>query len=307
MERIARTDYAVTQIWRYPVKSMGGEQLAQAAVSKNGIELDRGWAVWDEKVGTIRGARYIPRLLMCSARYLPDTKAGFVPHVEITLPDGDTVNSDDPSAARRLSDAVGRAVHLIPLRPEHESDHLRHVEGWMETGDITSEMRMLFGLTPDEPMPDMTAMPADMMSKLLEYVAPPGTFFDAYPIDVVTMSSVRQLQRLLPEADLDLRRFRPNLVLDDGTDSAGVVERDWVGRRLRIGREALLSVTMECPRCTMVAAAQPGIARDSTITRTLVREMRQMMSVYCEVATSGLVSTGDPVAFEQRSATATPR
>lgn len=298
MEHKAGSAYALTQIWRYPVKSMGGEQLAQAAVTRTGIALDRGWAVWDDKVGTIRGARYIPRLLMCSARYLVGTHAGLVPHVAITLPDGSTVNSDDPSAARKLSDALGRAVHLIALRPEHETAHLRHAEGWMETGDIASEMRMLFGLTPDEPLPDMAAMPADMMHTLLDYVAPPGTFFDVYPIDVLAMSSVRQLQRLLPDADLNLRRFRPNLVFDDGTESAGIAERDWVGRRLRVGEDVRLAVTMECPRCAMVAAAQPGIARDSTITRTLVREFRQMMSAYCEVAAGGLVSTGDAVAVE---------
>ena len=107
----------VAEIWRYPVKSMGGEKLDAVEVTKRGLPYDRGWAVREDRTQSIRSARYIPQLLLCTARSLPGTSAGLVPHVAITLPDGRTVNSDDTRVNARLSDAVGREVTLLPLRP----------------------------------------------------------------------------------------------------------------------------------------------------------------------------------------------
>lgn len=285
----------VAEIWRYPVKSMGGEKLDRAIVHEKGIYGDRGWAVRDEKAGTIRSARYIPKLLLCTARYLPGTDAGLVPHVAITLPDGTTVNSDDTQINRRLSDAMGRELTLWPLKPEHETEHLRQGAGAMVTGDMESEIRMLFGLLPDEPLPDMRRLPAHLMRELGELAAPKGTYFDTFPIDVLTTSSIRQLQQHLPDITLDVRRFRPNFLVDDGGQSDQALEKDWVGRDITIGPVAL-DVVMECPRCTIIAAEQAGgIPRNSTITRTIVREMEQLLSVYCTVRTAGTVAVGDRV------------
>ncbi|HEY4545200.1 MAG TPA: MOSC N-terminal beta barrel domain-containing protein [Pedomonas sp.] len=283
----------VAQIWRYPVKSMGGEQLTQADVGARGIRWDRGWAVRDEKAGAIRSARYIPRLLMCSARYLPGTDAGLVPHVEITLPDRATVNSDDPKVHTRLSDALGKDVTLLSLRPGNQVDHLRPGQGALVTGSMETEIRMLFGLEDTEPLPDMSRMPPHLMRELSELGAPRGTYFDAFPIDILTTSSIRHLQRHLPDVDLDVRRFRPNFLIDDGGASDAIREREWIGQAVQLG-QVQFDVVMECPRCTIIAAEQQGgIAKNSAITRTIVREMRQLMSVYCNVITPGQVWLGD--------------
>ena len=292
------SELTVSEIWRYPVKSMAGERLDQAEVGPRGIAGDRGWAVRDEKAGTIRSARYIPRLLLCSARYLPGTDAGLVPHVAITLPDGTTVNSDDSRINQRLSDAMGRELTLWPRKPDDDDAHLRQGAGALETGDMGSEMRMLFGLLPDEPLPDMRGMPAHLVRELSEFAAPKGTYFDAFPIDVLTTSSVRHLQQHLPDVPLDVRRFRPNFLIDDGGAWDAPREAAWVGHRLRVG-EIVLNAIMECPRCTIIAAEQAGgIVRNSAITRTIVREMQQLLSVYCTVRASGTVRTGDPVRVE---------
>ncbi len=287
------TRLRVAEIWRYPVKSMGGEQIAAADVGPRGIPLDRGWAVRDEKAGAIRSARYIPRLLLCSARYLPGTDAGLVPHVEITLPDGATVCSDDRRVNQRLSDAIGRSLTLWSLKPVDEIEHLRFGPDALETGDAQSELRMLFGLTDDEPLPDLSRVPPRMLRELSELAAPPGTYFDAFPIDILTTSSIRYLQRHIPDVDLNVRRFRPNFLLDDDGASDEVREREWVGRSLRLGA-AEFDAVMECPRCTIIAAEQPGgVVRDSRITRTIVRVMRQCISVYCNVRQPGRVAVGD--------------
>ncbi|WP_380872466.1 molybdenum cofactor biosysynthesis protein [Sphingomonas sp. DBB INV C78] len=283
----------VAEIWRYPVKSMGGERIDQADVGPRGIYGDRGWAVRDNKAGAIRSARYIPRLLLCSARYLPGTSAGLVPHVAITLPDGSTINSDDDRVHHRLSDAMGKDLTLMSLKPDDEIDHLRLGPEALVTGSMETEIRMLFGLTDNEPLPDMSQLPPALMRELSELGAPRGTYFDAFPIDILTTSSIRYLQRFLPDVNLEVRRFRPNFLVDDAGASDAIREREWIGRTIALGK-ASFDAVMESPRCTIIAAEQHGgIAKNSSITRTLVKEMRQLMSAYCTVATPGRVRVGD--------------
>ena len=64
----------VKEIWRYPVKSMGGEKLTCASVAAQGIPGDRGWALRDEKAGEIRGAKKLYQLMLCSAKYLKENR-----------------------------------------------------------------------------------------------------------------------------------------------------------------------------------------------------------------------------------------
>jgi hypothetical protein len=96
----------VAQLWRYPFKSMTGQQLSQAEVGPRGIPGDRGWAVRDERAREIRGAKKIPALLTCRAEYLEEPRAdGPIPHVAITA-EGVRFLSSDSDAAARLSAAL---------------------------------------------------------------------------------------------------------------------------------------------------------------------------------------------------------
>ncbi len=286
----------VSQIWRYPVKSMGGHRMEFAAIGSRGITYDRGWAVRDEKAMVIRGARFIPRLLMCSAAYLPDTDAGLVPHVAITLPGGAVVNSDDPAIHRRLSDELGRQVTLVPLKPDPEM--LRPTAGQEDPATREASMRERLGLEPGEPLPDLSGIPPGLMKELIEFGAPRGTHFDAFSITILTTSSIRRLQSFVPDVDLDVRRFRPNILLHDDGANEGVLEHAWLGRTVRIG-SATFDVVMDAPRCTVIAAEQDGgIKRDSRITRAIVREMKQCIAVYCDVAQAGEVRVGDSLSLQ---------
>jgi uncharacterized protein YcbX len=114
----------VGELWRYPVKSMGGERLDHCPVGTKGLLGDRGWAVRDDTAGEIRRARYFPLLLQCAARYRELPGAGNLPHVDITLPDGPTVGSDAEVHAR-LSALLGRPVSLWPLQPASHTSHYR--------------------------------------------------------------------------------------------------------------------------------------------------------------------------------------
>src|SRR5215207_8545267 len=107
----------VTEIWRYPVKSMGGERLDNVAVDERGMAADRMWAVRDPELGSITTARRRPALLRCGARY-PADPLGSAPEVVIVLPDGEEISSADPAVHARLSELVGSEsrYRLLPIR-----------------------------------------------------------------------------------------------------------------------------------------------------------------------------------------------
>jgi uncharacterized protein YcbX len=105
----------VLELWRYPVKSLGGERLETADIGPEGITGDRQWALFDADTGFGLTARRVPDLLFASARLT--VEGG----VEVILPDG-TAAADDET----ISDWLGRRVSLRaaggePARPRYES------------------------------------------------------------------------------------------------------------------------------------------------------------------------------------------
>ena len=196
----------IDRLWRYPVKSMGGEALEHASLGPRGIPGDRGWAVRDETRGGIRGAKKIPALMNCQARYTTDPSPEEEPAPEITLPDGSTVFADRADAGARLSEALGTKVTLWPRLPASELAHYRR--GAPDHADVMTELRSMFGREEGEPLPDFSLFPPD----LFQYESPPGTYFDAFPLLLLTDASLRRLQALAPASRVDVRRFRPNLL-----------------------------------------------------------------------------------------------
>ncbi|MDO8290893.1 MAG: MOSC N-terminal beta barrel domain-containing protein [Parvibaculum sp.] len=285
------SDFYVKEIWRYPVKSMQGEKLTQCVLTKGGIPLDRGWAVRDEKTKAIRGAKHFGTLLNCKARYLDGTSAGIVPHVEIMLPDGTLTRSDAIDVHAKLSKALGVEVTLWPLQPAENAEHYKQVS---ETGDPIADLRQIFGLLPNEPMADLSTFSPEVITELMTYTSPRGTYFDAYPVNVLTEASLRYFQTLTPTSVLDVRRFRPNFLLGDTRQEVRMAEYDWIGKRVRLGT-AQISVGLAAPRCIMTTREQMELPRDANIMRTMVRETGQCLSIYADVAQAGTVSMNDKV------------
>jgi hypothetical protein len=108
----------------------------------------------------------------------------------------------------RLSRALDHRVSLWPLLPPDAREHYRR--GEPTHADFEQEMRAVFGRAPDEPLPDLTVFPPE----LFEFESPLGTYFDAFPLLVMTTSSLRTMQTRHPESRFDVRRFRPNLLID---------------------------------------------------------------------------------------------
>lgn len=278
----------VKEIWRYPVKSMQGEKLDHCVLSQGGIPLDRGWAVRDEDTKTIRGAKYIGGLLNLSARYIEGTSAGLVPHVEIRAGEA-TMRSDDPRVHAFLSDALGRNVTLWPLKPANDTEHYTKRPA-MEGGRL-AELRAVFGLEPDEPMPDFSKFPPQLLKELTDFAAPRGTYFDAYPVHVLSEGSIGLLQALTPASRLDVRRFRPNFLLAQDSGEATPLEESWLGHEVLLG-SATIKAAVKAPRCIMTTRAQTDLPQDSAIMRAMVRGTAQCLGIYADVVRAGTVSVG---------------
>jgi uncharacterized protein len=114
----------VAELWRYPVKSLQGEQLDGAAVADGGIVGDRGYAIFDLDTGLGLTARRVPELLFASARLRADDR-----RPEITLPDG-TIACGDAAlshwlgrhVALRAAAEVDERQYENPMDAEHDAD-----------------------------------------------------------------------------------------------------------------------------------------------------------------------------------------
>jgi hypothetical protein len=278
----------IKEIRRYPVKSMGGERLDRVEVDTNGLYGDRAWAVRDEVRGGIRGGKKIPALMQCRARYPTPPARGLTPPAEITLPDGSVIISTAADASTRLSEALAHPVTLWPLLPAEALDHYRR--GAPTHRDVDEELRSIFARTADEPLPDLSVFPPE----LFEFESPPGTYFDAFPLLLMTDASLARLQSRAGDSIIDVRRFRPNLLVKVIPAGEDFVEMGWRGRRLRAG-SLVVEVTIACPRCVMITHGFDDLARDPRIMRLVVREAGGNAGVYATVAVPGTVAVGDPV------------
>ncbi len=104
----------VTELWRYPVKSLQGEQLDALPVTRAGLRGDRSYAIFDVETGLGLTARRVPALLYGSARLRADGSA------EITLPDG-AVAEDDDALSQWLNRRVTLRTANDEISPRYEN------------------------------------------------------------------------------------------------------------------------------------------------------------------------------------------
>lgn len=274
----------VAQIWIYPVKSMVGATVEECVVDEFGIRGDRQWAVRDLVNGGIRGAKKFGELMRLSARFVDDVD------VEIESPDGGRVRSNEDRVHDFIGEHIGATVRLERLRPADDLDHYRR--GRPGSTDVMEELRAIFGREGDEPLPDFSVFPPEV----IEFESPPGAYYDCWPLMVMSTSALRSLENAVPGAVVDVRRFRPSLVIDTG-DVDGHPEFDWSGRRARIG-DAVIEFLSACPRCVMVTrAVGTDIPADRSILRHIVADLHQDLGVYARVVSAGNVRVSDSIEF----------
>ena len=274
----------IQNIWRYAVKSMGGEELNEALVNDGGLLGDRGYAVIDQasgKVGSAKMPKKWGNLLTLNSAYSTPPRAGApLPPVQINWPGGDSVISDTGDPDARLSETVGRPVTLTTVRPETVSlervDPLVAEETILDIGEIMME----------------------------------GRFSDYAAIHMLTTSTLAHLSELSPGITFDAKRFRPNLIIETADGHSGFVENDWVGRTIAIGKEVRLRITDPTPRCLIPTQAQHGgIEKDMGVLPAIVKHNRlpvpildneelPCVGVYGFVVQGGDLRQGDTVQVE---------
>lgn len=245
----------VAEVWRYPVKSLGGERLRATSIGPGGIEGDRAFGVLDDATGKVLSAKTVPQLLSVNAAW----SDGAVRFSRAPL---DGRSSDDPDIDGHLSEWLGRNVRLE--RPGHGT-------------------RTPFDLPLDPDRPD----------ECMELHTPPGSFFDSRStLHLLSDASLRAAAANHPAGDWDPRRFRANVFVR--VDDDGFPEEEWVGSRLRIG-DLESEVRKAAARCVLTTQAQPGLGRDVEIFRSLARNRGGNLGVYLDPRTEGHVAEGDAV------------
>jgi len=266
---------SVVGLWRYPVKSMMGEELNAAEVTERGLVGDRQFAVVDASTGKVAGAKN-PRkwgnFFDFRAAYVePPERGSKLPAVRLTLPDGRVVTSEQPDVAQVLSRALGREVSFAEAQHVGEPSRAQAEEYW----------------------PDMEGL--DYRDTVTEWELPTGTFFDLAVVHLLTTATIERLRALYPQGRFEVRRFRPNIVVATGPDQQGFVENDWIGRTLAIGDEVRLRITGPCPRCVMTTLPQGDLPKDAGILRTAAQNNQANVGVYADVVRGGTVHRGNDV------------
>jgi len=286
---------SVAELWRFPVKSMQGEQLREVEVTPRGVVGDRAYALIDAETGRVASAKSVkvfPDLLACRAVFLAPPQAGReAPPVRIDLPNGKSVTSDSSDVGRTLSAHFRREVTLARVAPDDFTIDQYHpdVEGADPGGNRNTVVAQKLG--------------AALFAALgMESPVPGGSFFDVFPLSVITTSMLARLNELRPQSRFEQRRFRMNVIVR--TPRPGFVENDWVGHELGLGNAARLNVALLDPRCVMTTLAQEGLPQDTDVLRTLVQHNRMQVGdlgqfpcagVYAVVTAPGIVRAGDDV------------
>ena len=243
---------------RYPVKSLQGLEVDTLSVGSDVIQGDRQWALIDTASGQVLSAKRVALLLM-----------GRADDEMITLPDGTRIRLDDPRAPEQLSEWLERDVVLT------------------STSELVEGVELSY---------DMTFDPPDDSAEYYEIPVPAGTFLDLAPVHLVTTATLSGCAELRPDLDWDVRRFRPNLVLD--VPGEVFVEDAWSGRHLRIGDDLVLEVAGPTVRCAMPLRAQPDLERQPELFHAmgdLHAAFPNHLGAYANVVNPGRVLVGDTV------------
>lgn len=284
---------SVLAVWRYPVKSMQGEEVDAAVIAERGVLGDRAYAILDRATGHVASAKH-PRkwhkLFACRAVFAEPPQPGKpLPPVWITLPDGTVISSTQADVDAVLSRALDRDVSLVaqaPSVPTREADR-----------------------SPLDSGPDQTIIKEEPMA----LAAPAGTFFDYAPLHILTTATLERLRALYPTGRFEVRRFRPNVVVACSGTVDGFAENQWIGHRLAIGTQVNLQIIDPCPRCIVTTLAQADLPRDPGILRTVSQHSAAasktlapgvvfpaVAGVYAQALHGGNMCRGDAVSLVDR-------
>jgi uncharacterized protein YcbX len=145
--------------------------------------------------------------------------------------------------------------------------------------------------------------PVRKLAEMARYATPVGALYDAYPILLLTRASLRALAERSPGSQFDVRRFRPNVLID--RDGAELVEFGWCGGRVR-APEVIFDVEIPDLRCSIPTRQQGDLRADPNVLRTINAHADHCLGVYANVAKVGTLAEGDLLEFEPSGAASAP-
>ncbi len=228
------------ELWRYPISSLTGEQLAAADLDGTGIAGDRQWGLFDTGSAAIAA---------------PESERRWRPVPGLRSRQG----ADGPE----ISDN-GETWHAVPSQAADAaaSKHLDFPVRFQRYGDDDAAPR-----------------------------------YDRGHLHILTTGSLARLQALLPAAIIDVRRFRPNILVETDAGDVDFVEQRLIGKRLTIGN-AVVEITEACTRCAFTALGQPGIPFDKDVLHTIAKHGGGGFGVLAKVVTGGGIAIGDAVSAD---------
>lgn len=248
----------VQALHRYPLKSAQGGSVARLVVGSNGIEGDRTHALVTPDGATVLSAKRYRRLLEVEVAdgvlRWPDTPDAW------TLPDAGEI---DAALDAALSTWLG-------------------VEAGIRAADRGTAVAY-----------EMTFDPPDDDAEYVSIDAPPGSFVDLAAVHLVARQTLDGCAAARPDLDWDVRRFRPNVVVD-APGLAPFGEDAWVGRRIRVGN-AVLHADQATVRCAMPLREQPGLDRQPDLYAAMEELHGNHVGLYLSVVEPGEVAVGDAV------------
>ncbi|HEV3166716.1 MAG TPA: MOSC domain-containing protein [Isosphaeraceae bacterium] len=117
-------------------------------------------------------------------------------------------------------------------------------------------------------------------------------------VHLLTTATIESLRSHAPQSRFEIRRFRPNFVLELGERANGFVENDWVGRTLSLGREVRLRILQTTPRCVMTTLSQGDLPKDPGVLRATAQHNNGDVGVYAAVVQGGRVRRADSIGLE---------
>jgi uncharacterized protein YcbX len=251
----------VESLWRYPVKSMRGEELDEAFAGYSGVYGDRLFAFKSSASPTgfpYFTAREQRKLL----QYRPQFRFADKAARPVNLSDAENMGAGPVSAdiSELIVDVETPDENTLAIDDPALIDMLR--------GDVDQKHQLTL-------MRSHRAMT------------------DCRPMSIFSLQSARQLTEETG-TPIDKRRFRANVYVDLASDT-GFAENDFVGRSLKIGSKAVVRILERDPRCMMITLDPDTGEKTPAILKKVAQAHEGMAGVYGAVLVEGMLRKGDPV------------
>ncbi len=262
---------AIASIWRYPVKSMLGEELSETKVTQKGVFGDRLYALIDRDTGKVVSAKNPKKWakMLDFRASLVESVENDQPTVKVIFPDGTSDTSSSVGLEQQLSEILGRSVRL-----EQAGSPKLLIEKYLPALDTTLQQDDIKDVSPLS-----------------------TTFFDFASVHLLSTASLSRFQQLVPDSNFNALRFRPNFVLQLN-DEDGFVEDRLVDKIIQIGDEVQMKVIAHTPRCVVTTLPQEDLPNDLDILRGTMRHNKGNLGIYASVMQGGVIHQGDLVCLQ---------